>query len=144
MIGENVLSESDNVLSAIRIVDLFTVQIQTVKAEPTTQVERIVQMRLVILSRFPPDDTFTHAFTIHLIRPNNESQALGEAFMVKPVSSEQIPGHPKGVNLIVTVGVNPRTMGLHYIRINIDGKEISRIPFTLREVPAPIHVAEGR
>ena len=132
LICEHIVHEKeDEVLSAFRIVDVFYVA-----TRPELPAEKqAIMLQVLVMSRFPIDDDSEHTLEIFLERPDGETQSFGEAFKSKAQLGvgKNIPGHPPGINLKLRAGVTTRTLGLHHVRVDLDGEEISRIPFTLHE-----------
>ena len=124
---ENVLLEQDQVISAIRIVDLFWV------ADPLPEIpveNTVVKAFFAGSIRFKPgvqDIECTVQFK--LIRPNGEVSPVGPPQTVKV--GPTIGGAPAALAHIVPAGVSPRVMGVHYVVLMVDEREVARWAFTL-------------
>lgn len=116
-------------MSAIRIVDLFTVSIR-----PDIPLERqAVGMQLLVMARFEPGNHTAHSFKLHLHRPDGSIDPFGDSMPTPPLSNEPHPGQPTGVNFAITLQIIPKQMGTHFIRVEIDGDLVATVPFTLAE-----------
>jgi hypothetical protein len=126
---ENVLMESDGVMSAIRLVDIFFfVKIPELPIE-----KQAVLMRVLVMCKFRPGaDPIDHAIQLFLIRPDGETTAMGEPQKGNPISTKY-PEAPGGVVMIAQVGIIPKQEGTHYVKVLVDGEEKTRIPVTLLE-----------
>lgn len=131
---EKVLQESDGVVSAVRIVDIFYVSQTGIEVPPE---HRAVLMQMFFQAKFPATAAVgeEHAVELILERPNGESGNVATSDAVRLVPSK-VDG-PKGISVVARFGVIPRQMGTHYLVILLDGKEVQRAPFTLAEAPEP-------
>jgi hypothetical protein len=131
LICERVITDTDGVPSAIRIADMFNVT-----PRPTVPPEqRPIVLSILFTAKFPHEDDTEHRAEIKLERPDGEVFEVGEAGGRLP---ETPPPIPKGFSFPARFGVFPTMMGVHYIIIVLDGKEVEKLPFILRE-----HVSEG-
>jgi hypothetical protein len=126
IICEKILVERDRVLSAIRIVDLFFVDMAT--GVPPEKVAALLS--LLVSTKFSEADDQLHSIEIKLLRPDGEIQTLVEPH-VPPIDRSRYPGVPTGFNLHAEVAVSARQLGLHAFIIYIDGEEAVRTTFTL-------------
>ena|ERR1700722_10273887 len=131
-ICEKVLFEQDQVLSAIRIVEIFSVPIN-----PEVSLEKQGVLMMVLASgRVPMEDDSEHILELVLIRPDGQTTPIGEPIRTAyPLSN---PSFPRGFNIAVQVGVKPTQMGLHHIAVSFDGEEVRRIPFILQPATMPV------
>jgi len=124
---EKILREEDGVISAIRIVDLFTVSIN-----PNIPIEQQpVQMSLLIRVMLAPNDSGDHRLSVKLVRPDGEVAELGTLFAGK--IETQYPGTPIGLTLNAGLQIVPRQEGTHYAIAVLDGDEVVKTGFTLRK-----------
>ena len=128
-ICERILYEHDGVLSAIRLVDIFSVP------EDRPADFRIAFTFVAIIKFKPgyiPPDSIPMRVT--LVRINNEREVLGEQPLQIP--NKQVPG-PIGVGLILQIQIIPRNLGTAYLEAAIGDEAIASIPFTLSPQPQP-------
>lgn len=126
-ICEKILVESDNVISAIRLVDIFFFNpIDGVPLEKTP-----VRIAVLAQCKFRIGSAEGHALKLRLLRPSGELKDASEELEVKLVPSLHVPNAPLGLNAGVTLDVIPKEEGTHWLILLIDGEEVSRTPFTL-------------
>jgi hypothetical protein len=132
-ICEKILMEQDQVISAIRLVEVFSVQ-----ATPDLPLDKQGPLMFVVASgKVPADDDSEHLIEFSLIRPNGETKPVGEPIRsVFPGGAQA--GFPRGFNVALQLLVFATQMGLHYISIRFDGEEVRRVPFILQPVPTPV------
>ena len=136
LIAEKILSEADTVPSAIRLVDVFSYGPLPPTLPPGLP-QPAVQMALLFIAKFPPksSDRMHHVAEIRLLRPNGEITTIGEPYRFV-LADPAIPEAPDSLNLIVPqLGVLIKQQGVHYFTVSLDGVEVARTPFTLRENP---------
>ena len=131
LLCEKVLQEGESVFSAIRIVDIFNVAHDS---PPNS----IVQFYgLVILKAFPTADIFN--VSVAIVAPSGERRELpeppGSPFKL-PVY-ENDPSVPAGFSLVLQFNIVASKMGTYFIEVAVDGVAVTRMPFTLRQLPAP-------
>jgi hypothetical protein len=128
---ERVLVETDSVLSAIRMVDMFIVPDE----RPP---DFVINFWLVATAKLavgiPPTEL---TFTFTLVRPNGEREALQQhkAATKMPIIDT---GVPVGAGIVVQFQIAVKNLGTLYIEIEVEGKEIklerrvcAKVPFTL-------------
>jgi hypothetical protein len=125
VICEKVLHEKDGVMSAIRIVDVFT---YTLKPELPTE-DQGVKMVLLLGFKLPSGDTSEHSIALELLKPNGDRTAIEQP--LKGVATSTFPDTPKGYNVIANLSVAPVQKGTHYFIVRFDGEELLWVPFTL-------------
>jgi hypothetical protein len=132
-ICEKILVEQDQVMSAIRMVEVFSVSIN-----PDLPLDKQGTLMMVyIAGRVPAEDNSEHQLDIVLVRPNGETKPIGDPIRsVFPPSGQ--PGFQKGFNIGLQLGVAPTQMGVHHFSIKFDGEEVRRIPFILQQGPLPL------
>lgn len=142
IICERALKEADNVLSAIRIVDLFYTAIST--EIPVEQ--QAVPMTIIANVRFTSDDTANHTAELNIVRPDGEEKRvtiLSDAPVPPGAPFEEFP---KLLVIFAQLGVSPKQFGLHQVVVVLDGAEVARTQFTLVErqptTPLPNSSAE--
>jgi hypothetical protein len=127
IICERVLRETDNVLSAIRIVNVFTVQ-----PIPDIAIElQATPISILGTIQFSPDDEANHSISLVMIRPDGEESEM-------PLTSEQVvppsifPEMPRAAVLLVQLGVLGKGFGVHKVVLKSDGVEVVRAQFLLK------------
>ena len=127
-ICERVLTEKDDVISAIRLVDIYRIPPLPPELTGPLFTKPIVQIVGVAQFRFLRIDGLEHSFQFQLDRPGGESTLVQEPFIATP--SLGINGAPGGVNLIVPINVIVKEFGLHYLVALCDGVAVARTPFS--------------
>jgi hypothetical protein len=126
---QQVLTEKDNVNSAIRIVEIFSVT----NALPVDEEGKFVAplpMCLYVNIRLTADDDDPHSISYTLVRPDGESRD-------HPVVQNQIASpsrYPSVDRMFVVIGqiaVEVKQLGNHQIKIQLDGQEVARTFFTV-------------
>jgi hypothetical protein len=126
---ERVLFEAHNVLSAIRIVDVFAVPED---APPNFAITFFV----VASFRNRPFIRRDYHIEVTLIRPSGERTE--PTIIPKQSAATAIEGGESmaaGINIVLQMNVVPRNLGNCSIEIAIDGEPEVLIPFTLRRGP---------
>jgi hypothetical protein len=133
---EKLLFEQDQVISAIRIVEVFNIPIN-----PEFPPDRHGPVFSVLVSgKVPSDDETEHMLEVFLIRPDGESTDIGQP--IKSVFPGQVESNfPRGFNIGFQLAVRATQMGIHYVSVKFDGEEVRRVPFILQPaqqaVPKP-------
>jgi hypothetical protein len=131
---EKILNEADRVLSAIRIADLFYIH-SVPDVSPENQA---VMVNILVMCKFPTDDNSTHVVTLRLARPDGTEKDVdfGQPLEFSLASIVPVPpGSPRGFNVIGPWGVKATHMGLHRLRLLVDGEEVAHVVFTLARQP---------
>ncbi|HET8550719.1 MAG TPA: hypothetical protein VFL57_22080 [Bryobacteraceae bacterium] len=138
IICEVILAETNHMVSAIRIADVFHVH-----DVPNIPVERQrVQISVLLIGKIAVGDTAQHAIEVRLIRPDGNVTPIGKRFedsFVPDVERLNVPeglSVPGGFNISFRLAIEPKQLGTHYIAVSFDGTEIARTPFTL--LPRPV------
>jgi hypothetical protein len=128
LVCERVLIEQDQVLTIIRVVDVFFI-----KPIPNVPPEnRLVTMTVLAMAKFAPEDASDHTMQFSLIRPDGDKKTVGDLTQIK-LAPKKYPGLHSSVNFFTPVNVIPSQLGTHYFVISVDGEEVARTPFTLQE-----------
>lgn len=122
-ICERMLFEQDNVLSAIRFVDIFFVP-EDASPDFKSAFTFVVVMKFKF-GYVPPDKI---PMRVTLIRSNGEREVMGDQALQIP--TKDIPG-PVGVGLILQVQLVPRNFGTAYLEASVGDEIIATVPFTL-------------
>jgi len=126
---ERVLQEHDNIISAIRIVDIF--QVPKKLAEHTA-----VSFYAVVSLRTVPVPDEQVRVKIAMVQVSGDREYLpdppGQPYDLRKLTPD--PSLPGGVSLIVQLNLRPAHEGLCFLEIEIDGEIAVRIPFTIRYI----------
>jgi hypothetical protein len=124
---ERVLLEKDDVLSVIRLIDTFYVQ---VPKELPKDAKPIIQLTaLLSFKRGNEPDTSTHQVTLKIQGPSGPVRDL-------PVMMEFFfrPGEIASSNLVLNIGLEIKEFGRFRLDVFVDGEgPIAEIPFMLLE-----------
>lgn len=123
-ICEKVLTEKDEVSSAIRIVEVFFVP------PAIENVSRVVAMCLYSSIRLTPDDEEPHSVLFTLVRPNGEKRDL-PAVANKVIPPARFPDMNKALMLVGQVAVEVKELGIHHFLVILDGKEVAKTEFII-------------
>jgi hypothetical protein len=127
---ERVLQEKDGIVSAIRIVDVFQIP-EDAPSETVIQFFAVVSLRTVPV----PDEEVRVGVTI--VNALGERQRLPDP-SEKPFRLSALDGDasvPNGISLIMQLNIKPKNMGTCFVEIDVDGEVVTRIPFTIRQIP---------
>ena len=120
---ERVLQEKDNVLSAIRLVDMVT--FNPTGENPPEEMPAFTTNVTALLSFRSGPAQGQRTVQIKLIKPNGE---LSEIKSGESEFSVVFNGEGHGVNLIIRMSIDFTLPGLHWFDVTINGKVITRIP----------------
>lgn len=126
---ERVLAEKDDVLSVIRLVDMFYVQVPKELPEGAQPVVPLTV--LLSFKRGDEPDTNKHQAKLKIQGPKGPIQDLPGAmdFVFKP-------GEVASANLIITIQLGVKDFGRFRLDVFVDEKgPIAEIPFMLLERP---------
>jgi hypothetical protein len=121
---EKVLTEPDGVMSAIRIVDLFSVP------ETSPGVRPQIRFYGCVLFKSMPG-RYEHVVQMRILQVDGTTRILGDETVVMASSSgkDDIPG---GVNIQAEFNIVVQQPGTCYLSVFLDGEEVTRLPFTVR------------
>jgi len=129
---ERILTEQDGIASAIRLVDIFQV--------PENAVEHaVVQFWAVVTLRALPVPDDEISVGVFLVRTSGERTRLPDPppdrkFKMRDFNPDlTLPG---GLSLMLQLNVKPKNAGTCFLEIEVDGEVVTRIPFTIRHIPA--------
>lgn len=121
---EKVLTEMDQVTSAIRIVDVFNV------TPPKDGSRAVIEMRVLVLGRFSDQATETkYALRLGLLGPSGKS-AMGEP--VELSTEQRYPDVPGGFATEAVINVAVAKAGAYHVVVSINNKDLAHVPFTVR------------
>jgi len=127
---ERALIERDNVVSAVRLVDVFYVQ-ET--ANLPEKLSGVVQLYAVLALKVgSAASTGEHEVTLELIRPDGVRDEVGKKYSVN--FAPRIDGVPGGHTIITQLNVRcgePQSFGTYQICAFLDRDELARTPFTI-------------
>ncbi len=132
LVCERVLRELDNVLSAIRVVDVF--YIPQKPPEAAGDLYPIIQAHALASLRTTPGYSGKHVIRLRLINTVGESSVIGQEdllFQNKP----ELENAPSGGYITAQVNFGVKRFGTCYFCLDVDGEEISRVPITLVQMP---------
>jgi hypothetical protein len=120
---ERIIREKDDVLTAMRIVDTFYVDVENLQnlAKDTTPVAQLTALISVRAGSALGDSEIR----VSLRRPDGSVRAIDQGFPVSLSAPES------GANVIVTMGVAANVLGLHWIDVLWNGQPLTSIPFRL-------------
>lgn len=132
-ICEKLLRETDGVLTAVRLVDLFFVpELPTSMPDEATFPGPFISAVAVVSIKSAPGDTSEHLIEMKIMKPDGETKVLGEPTPGRFESrlGSRVPG---GLTAAVQMNLNLRRamIGQHYLCVSVDGEEVTRVPFTL-------------
>jgi hypothetical protein len=131
IICEKVLNEVDTVLSAIRIADTYLVP--EIKGVPTDR--QVVYMSLLVALKFPTSDDSVHTFGLMLTRPDGSETkvdlGMPMQFDLKEIPQVKVKDAPHAINVVSTMGVKATHMGVHWLKLFVDDKEVAASIFRL-------------
>jgi hypothetical protein len=130
LICERALTEKDDAVSAIRLVDIFFVDPDTAIPEE----RRAVSLTVIVQMSVEVGHTDTHEVALRVKRPNGEESWLAKATTPPPPEPARYPDAPTGFTIKVPFSIVPRAFGTHYVTAALDGQDVASVPFTL--VPA--------
>jgi hypothetical protein len=131
---EKVLQEKDDVLSAMRIVDTFTVSIPPdlpSGTKPAIQLTGLLSFKRASSGDRPEK----HQATLRVRSPSGRQILLPQKIDLFFKAEECA-----GANAILNIGLSIEEFGLFWIDVFVDDEPTTQIPFRLLEAPrVPIH-----
>jgi hypothetical protein len=129
LVCEKILHETDNVVSAIRIIDLFQIPEQSPEGSRVSA-QLFVQIRCAPFSE-------TYPLSVLLDKPGGISEQLlaQEIGPITPHPSD--PTVPVGMVIAAQLSVRASLRGTYIVRLIIDQQEIARAHFTLLPRASP-------
>ena len=122
---ERILREKDDVLSAIRLVDVFFVP-------EDAPAGAAVQFYVCVTLKTAPAPEEEVTLEVTLVRPTGERERVptpGGPSKIQRFQDD--PSVPVGVTIIMLTTVRVKDMGTHYLEVTADGELAVTIPFTL-------------
>lgn len=121
LLCERVLEEKDGVLSAIRIVDRWTVPRPPV--HNNEQIAALLRPVIVVVPK-AGEATGSHMISVNMSSPNgDEDEGTTYPF--------ELEGEDRGVNLVVPTLLEIQQEGLYWFNVRIDGALGTRIPLRI-------------
>lgn len=126
LICERILLEKDDVLTPVRLVDLFLVD----------ETSDTAQMSLLAMIKFPPGHTQTHLLEFLVIGPDGRRQQLGGDNPVDfSALTTKVEGTYKGFTLAGQVRVDA-VPGNHAAHLLLDGQPVATAVFAVAKQPS--------
>jgi hypothetical protein len=129
---ERVMTEKDDIPSAIRMVDLFYV--------PDGLPEGTgIQFWAFVMLKIVPVPEVKAKVSISIVNSKGERQSLPPPTPDGMIELSPFQGDrsvPGGITLILQFNVIPKNLGTCYVEVDVDGENAIRIPFTLRRSPS--------
>ncbi|MDZ4802378.1 MAG: hypothetical protein SGI92_29815 [Bryobacteraceae bacterium] len=126
LVCEKILQEEGGVLSAIRIVDVFTIlPIPNVLIQ-----DRAIDVALLVAGNCERD-TNRAIIDFQQIMPNGETQMLGSPLAVTIVTSPEHPASPAGFQARINLMLSAKYIGCNWIVLSYNGQEVARAALTL-------------
>jgi hypothetical protein len=125
---ERVLLEKDEVLSAIRIADIFQI--------PENPPENfLIQFWLVLNVKIAIEsESAEYRLMCTLIRSTGDRVVIVPEQTVKPMRRFDDPSIQTSLGFIAQITLKPQNMGTAYVEVQIEDEVIAKVPFTLRPV----------
>jgi hypothetical protein len=118
-ICERILREVDGVLTAVSIVDRFTVAVQDPRQER-------LGVKAWILVTFKSGDVSGNYSVSFVMRfPTGENAPLGEPLPI------ELKGGSHGTSLVIDATLEVRVEGLYWIDVLLDGERVTSMPLTI-------------
>ena len=126
---EKILQEKDDVLTATRIVDTFSVSIPA--NLPTSTKPAIAVSGLLSFKKASPGvEAERHQVELRMHLPSGKEQPPAKMDLVFK------PGEFGGANLILNLQIPAEEFGTYRLAVFLDGEPVTQIPFRLLEKPA--------
>lgn len=127
LVCEKVLTEGDDVVSAIRIIDICYYT-----AHPDIPVERrLVRVGLLGILKSSDDDDTERNLEVRVTTPDDQDLQVVPVHRIK--LNRRIKEAPGGNTLCVDLHIRARRSGTHVLRMLLDGEEVARTSVTLLE-----------
>jgi hypothetical protein len=133
---ERVLVEVDNVLSFVRLVDVFILAkappesaISLKEGDPVPPGLPMVQLWVAANVKAHPKYSQSHSLQIKLINTLGEVSALGQPTEER-FNSLWPDAHP-ALGIVAQLNLAVRRTGTCYLCLCVDDEEVARVPFTL-------------
>jgi hypothetical protein len=131
---EKILKESDGVLSAIRIIDVFMVRDQH-PARPEGEFPTVQTFACVLIKASP--GKYEHSLRVKMQNSAGEINELGEPFNLTLENKQGMGDIPTGASIQIELNIAVKRYGTYALIIYIDGEEASRVPFTILQQTSP-------
>ena len=122
---QHVLEEKDGTLSAIRIIDRITVDVE-VDGPGDTELPPL-PVNAVLLLIFKKDAVNERSFTASVTVRNPAGAETAVASLPLAIGS----GPAKGANLIVRLGFGAKESGIYWFSISVDGVARAKVPLEI-------------
>lgn len=122
---ENILSEKDNIVSAIRFIDQLTVQAIGEDAPSELPEGTAIQAKLLIILR-AGQALGSQRLKMDVTHPDTGRDELPEVAVNFPA------GEAGGLNLIVPVTLVVRSAGVHWFALYVNDRLMTRVPLDIK------------
>jgi hypothetical protein len=135
VVCEKVLVELDAVASLIRMADIFQFIRDPAKPNETP----VVAIWSFLAIRYAPGTGLgDHTLELRLVRPDGEVKTVAPPAQTLTLVPGAIPDAMGGFNIPASFGVIAKQTGFHHLIALLDGEEIAKSTFLLRELsPLP-------
>lgn len=135
IVCDKILTEKDDAVSAIRIVDVFLIP-ESIHKSSGEHPAYGVQFYILLVIK--AKDVGKMRVVLRLQSPSGEERPLRSSLPEEVTLTSKFPnsGIPVGHTLTLQVNLEAKPLGTYYVRVEIDGKERIRVPFTLRLDPS--------
>jgi hypothetical protein len=133
---ERTLQEKDDVVTVIRVVDIFYF---TRDPDATPEKPQVVPMSMLVVGKFPPHDLSEHTIQLKVLEPDGTLKDLSEP--KRQSFPRKVQAAPSGFTSTGRFGV-PAIPGTYYLIVLIDEVERGCAQFTILERPAATQTKE--
>ncbi len=130
---ERVLEEKDQVLSVIRIVDIYYIQPVPPDLPPTAQPVVQVTALLGFKKSLAEKTSVKHTVSLLLHGPSGRPVKLVGHDSPELKTSFAFEADKSAANVVVNAALPPKEFGRYWYDVVLDGELVTQIPFTLLE-----------
>ena len=137
---ERFLLEKDEVLSAIRLIEVFVVTPPSPEAAAWEQGNPIPpnaqKLRAFVVGHIKATVgyTGTHRMSVRILNTRNEWIEMPEQIAI---FSSRFADAPAAIGMIAEITVIVRNYGTNYVCLFLDDEEVARTSFTITAIPEP-------
>jgi hypothetical protein len=126
---ERVLIERDEVLSAIRIADIFQIP-ENPPDNLVIQFWLVLSLKIAIES-----ESSEYRLKCTLIRSSGERAIIVPDQVVTPMRRFDDRSIPLTLGFVAQINLKPQNMGTAYIEVEVEDEVVAKVPLTLRRIP---------
>ncbi len=130
LLCDRVLTESDNVVSAIRIIDTVAITPNPAGLAGPNGTHAEIFLQTLALLRSKPGHAGQHSAQVRLVSSTGVSSDLGTPLHVEFRPEEETT--PAGCTFAYPILLGVRTFGTCYIQLLLDGALVAEAPLTLK------------